>query len=88
MSIFKDIKSCFKNGGVFVKMAKNNGNGAEECCNGGKCHRCWGGIALVVGILILLNAIYGKFSWAVFIGGLIAIKGIVMLVMPHCPHCK
>lgn len=43
---------------------------------------------LVLGILIVLNAKYIWFDWATFIGGLLAIAGLVHLVMPNCPICK
>ena len=66
-----------------MKMDK----GMHDCCVGGSCHRCWGMMALIVGALILLNVYYIRFDWAVFIGGLFVLKGLVKLVWPHCPHC-
>ncbi len=41
-------------------------------------------VMLVVGILILLNTIYGLLSWGVFVGGIIALLGLLGLVHPKC----
>jgi hypothetical protein len=57
----------------------------------GKCKcspRCMGAKVLILGVLILLNAIYGWLSWGVFVGGIIAIIGLVHLIFGCCPACK
>ena len=41
---------------------------------------------LILGTLIVLNSIYGWFTWPVFIGGLIGLKGLRLLINPNC--CK
>ncbi len=50
-------------------------------------HKCKSGKMVIIGILILLNAIYGLFSWGIFVGGVVALLGLVGLVHPH-PKCK
>jgi hypothetical protein len=37
-------------------------------------------VMLVVGILIILNALYGLLSWGVFVGGIIALLGLIGIV--------
>ncbi len=61
---------------------------AKNVCNIGCCPACLNSSILLLGVLILLNAYYAWFTWAVFVGGIIAIKGLVGLIMPTCPHCK
>ena len=58
------------------------------CSIYGSCHKCLGLKIFILGILILLNAYMAWFSWAVFIGGVIALKGLIHMLMPNCPHCK
>ena len=41
-----------------------------------------GVVMLVLGILIILNTLYGWFSWGVFIGGVIAIFGLIKILHP------
>ncbi len=43
-------------------------------------------IMIAIGILIILNAIYGWFSWAIFVGGALVLLGIVSKIMTGC--CK
>lgn len=50
--------------------------------------QCIGMKMLILGILIVLNATYGWFDWGTFVGGIIGIKGILMLIMPVCPCGK
>ena len=57
----------------------------------GKCRcspRCMGAKMLVLGVLILLNTIYSWLSWGVFVGGIIAIIGLVHLICGCCPSCN
>ena len=68
-------------------MAKKEMN--ENCHMHGTCPKCMGIKMLILGVLVLLNTYYNTYiNWAYFIGLIIAIKGIIMLVKPHCPHCK
>ena len=43
-------------------------------------------ILIVIGILIILNAIYGWFSWALFVGGAFILVGIISKIATGC--CK
>ena len=65
-------------------MAKDD----MSCSIFGVCHRCRALKVLILGILILLNAYLAVVNWAVFVGGIIAIAGIVKLIWTHCSHCK
>ena len=66
-------------------MAKDK---EEVHCKMGSCPKCFGGMMLVLGILVLLNAAYDWMSWAFFVGGILALMGLSKIIMPHCPHCK
>jgi len=37
---------------------------------------------LIVGILILINELYGLVSWGMFVGGVITILGLIGLIHP------
>jgi len=67
-------------------MAKKKINSAGPVCCPNGHSKCWGLSVLVLGILILLNALFGWFSWGVFIGGIVALKGIGILL--HSRFCK
>ena len=54
----------------------------------GCCSKCMGIKMLILGVLIILNSYYMWFNWAVFIGGVIAIKGLIGLIMPSSKHAK
>jgi len=57
----------------------------EECeCKPMHKPQCMGTMLLIVGILVVLNSMYGWLSWGMFIGGLIALKGIMMFLHPCC----
>ncbi len=45
-------------------------------------HKYKGVGMLVLGLLILANVYWELFSWAAFIGGLLALAGFLKLVMP------
>jgi hypothetical protein len=51
-------------------------------------HKYKSGKMLIIGILILLNATYSVVNWGVFVGGVVALLGLLGLVYPKCPHCK
>lgn len=60
----------------------------KVCSIHGHCPKCCGMNMLVLGILIILNAYYGWLTWWYFLGGIIALKGLLKMLMPVCPHCK
>ncbi len=64
-------------------MAKKNVCGPHGCTP-----QCMGAKLLVLGILIVLNAKYAWFDWGTFVGGIIGIKGLLLLLMPVCPCSK
>ena len=47
-----------------------------------KFHKHKSIVMLIVGILIILNATYGWFTWGVFVGGVIALIGLLGLICP------
>jgi len=52
----------------------------QECW---KMHKkCMGWKMLVLGILVLANSYWNVVDWATFIGGILAIAGILKLLMP------
>lgn len=46
--------------------------------------RCMGSMLLVLGVLIILNSVYAWFNWAIFVGGILALKGLLKLTFPVC----
>ncbi|MBI4439845.1 hypothetical protein HY638_02645 [Candidatus Woesearchaeota archaeon] len=63
--------------------------GTEMTCGiHGSCFKCMGAKALVLGILVLLNAYLAVVDWAVFVGIILVLGGIMRMAMPVCPHCK
>ena len=66
-------------------MDKKKMKPVSTCSTG--CHMgCYSGMLIVLGILVLLNAIYSWFNWGVFIGGIIILKGIILAL--HGKMCK
>ena len=61
------------------KMKRMNVENGVCCHSSCSCKKHIGIAVLVLGVLILLNALYGWLNWGVFIGGIVAIKGIIML---------
>jgi hypothetical protein len=59
----------------------------KNVCEIGCTPQCLGVKLLIVGILVILNARYVWFDWGTFVGGLIGIKGLLLLIMPDC-ICK
>lgn len=43
---------------------------------------------LVLGALILANMYWGILNWVAFIGGVLALWGLIELIMPGCKMCK
>ena len=57
----------------------------EACCDMDKMHKmhkCMGMKIVILGVLIILNAYYKWFDWAVFTGGILVIAGLIKLIMP------
>ena len=68
-------------------MAKKKMQKAEgKCCSEGHGCKCMGGSILVLGILILLNSLYGWLTWGVFIGIIVILKGLIFMFHPKM--CK
>ena len=51
------------------------------------CRKCWGIKMFILGVLILLNAYFNVVSWAVFIGAVLALKGLISMIWSKC-SCK
>ena len=58
-------------------------------CGDGVCSKCMGGKFIVIGIVVLLTAVYWPlYIWHV-LGILLILKGVMKLAMPMgCGHCK
>ena len=52
------------------------------------CTKCHAGKLLVLGVLVILNSMFGFLDWGLFIGGLLVLGGLVKLAKPMCPHCQ
>ena len=50
------------------------------------CYKCNSGKWIVLGVLVLLNAILNFMEWDIFIGILLVIKGFLILLKPACGH--
>ena len=61
----------------------------DTMCHEGVCSKCWGTKFLVIGIVVLLTAIYWPmYIWHV-LGVLLILKGVMKLAMPMgCGHCQ
>lgn len=60
----------------------------DSGCCGGICAKCWSAKYMVLGVIVLANHYWLKWEWAVVIGVLLVLKGIMKLAMPTCGHCK
>ncbi len=67
-------------------MVKKKAKKADACCCDPHRNSCCSIYVIVLGALILLNALLGWLNWGVFIGGIVIIKGLLMLKMNNC--CK
>ncbi len=56
-------------------------------CSTGKCCSCMAWGVLILGVLILLNALYGWVTWGVFVGAMVILKGLIWLVHPKVCKC-
>ena len=61
----------------------------DAMCHEGACGKCWGTKYIVVGVVVLLTALYWKdYIWHV-LGVLLVLKGVIKLAMPMgCGHCQ
>jgi len=59
-----------------------------DICCGGTCPRCWAGKLIVIGVVLILARIYTNWDIWIVVGTIILLKGLLMLVMPTCPHCE
>ena len=57
------------------------------CCDG-VCAKCHGAKYIVLGLVVLANHYWLNWSWAVVIGLLFVLKGIMKVAMPTCSHCQ
>ena len=57
--------------------------GCETGC--GCTSQCRSGKKLVLGALVVANAYWMWFNWAMFIGIVLVIVGAVKMIMPKCP---
>ena len=53
------------------------GHEKDKCCHSGM-----GVGLLLLGVAVILNSVYGWLSWPVFVGAVIAIKGLVIMAKP------
>ena len=68
-----------------IQIAKKRIKSVPTCSPNGHMS-CYSGMLIVLGILVLLNAMYSWFTWGVFIGGIIILKGIILML--HNKMCK
>ena len=58
------------------------------CCSDGMCMRCHGVKKLVLGVLVLIWALWWPaLDWRLVLGGLLVAAGVMKLVKPLCGHC-
>lgn len=59
----------------------------DPTCHDGACAKCWAWKYIVIGVVVLLTAMYWiGYIWHV-IGVLLILKGLMKMAMPMCPHC-
>ena len=51
----------------------------EECCPG--FTKAMGWKLLILGLLVIANSYWAVVNWAIFIGIILAVKGILMLIL-------
>ena len=59
----------------------------DQTCYDGICGKCHAAKFIVVGLIVLANQYWLKWEWAVLIGLLLILKGLMKLAMPACSHC-
>ena len=51
----------------------------------GMCHKCAGAKVLILGVIVLANWQFKLLDWALLIGALMVLGGLVKIIKPHCP---
>ncbi len=69
-------------------MKGDNKGSNNMTCYHGVCGKCHGVKVLVIGVLVLANALWPFAGWAVFVGALLTLGGVLKLVKPTCGHCS
>ncbi len=69
-----------------AKKVEEAGKTCGGCC--GMCKKCFSTMMLVLGILVILNEMYGVVSWAMFIGVIFVLKGLLGFFAPQCKDCS
>ena len=60
----------------------------EPTCHDGACAKCWAAKFIVMGVVVLVTAIYWiDYIWHV-LGILLILKGVLKLAKPTCLHCE
>ena len=66
-----------------MKETKSGG-----CCDG-VCGMCHGVKKLVLGVLILVWALWlPELDWKLVLGVLLVLVGLLKMIKPECGHCK
>ena len=60
----------------------------NKTCSAGACARCLGGLWLVIGIVLLINAYWPFAAPWTLVGYIAVVLGILKLIWPCCSHCK
>jgi len=70
-------------------VRKSTGKSVVNACTGGACGKCRAGKWLVVGLAILANNLWWpKYNDWAFVGGLLALGGLLHMMKPSCGHCE
>ena len=59
----------------------------EGMCKDGICPRCKGAKVFVLGLLVILNAVFAWLDWPLYIGLLITLWGLITMIKPTCGCC-
>ncbi len=60
----------------------------DPTCHHGACAKCWAAKYIIIGVVVLLTAIYWPDRIWHVIGVLLILKGLMKWVKPACPHCE
>lgn len=60
----------------------------DQTCHDGACAKCWGAKYIIMGIIVLVTAMYWLDKIWHVLGVLLILKGVVKLAKPTCPHCE
>ena len=60
----------------------------DSTCHDGACAKCWAGKYIILGIILLVTAMYWPaYIWHV-LGVVLILKGLLKWSMPACSHCQ